>query len=105
MMNEFGFFPSFYPDELVYSLFARYHIRSGNMYFRETSSELFGKVLINLETEFIDTLTPQAKNAITRTESMESVIFNHTMFNQYARFLTPERRKQAFDSFRNMSGN
>lgn len=104
-MNGFGYFPSFYPDELLYSLLARYHVKSGNLYFRETSKELFGKVLINLETEFVSPLTSSVKGIITENEEMESVILNHTMFNQYARFLDAEQREKAFDCFVKMEGN
>ena len=36
-----GYFPTPYPDELLYSIVARYHIRSGNKSFRQTHQELF----------------------------------------------------------------
>ena len=38
-----GHFPSPYPDELLYSVISRYHIRSGNESFRQTHQELFDK--------------------------------------------------------------
>ena len=37
-----GFFPTPYPDELLYSLIARYHLRSGSISPKITLSELFG---------------------------------------------------------------
>ena len=97
MMNEFGFFPSFYPDELVYSLWARYHIKSGNMYFSETSQELFGKVIVNPELEFIDMLASTTRAYLTRNIPMEEVVLNHTMFNQYARFQSLEKRQALYE--------
>lgn len=97
MINEFGFFPSFYPDELAYSLWARYHIKSGNMYFNETSQELFGKVIINPELEFIDILTPTTRTYLTRNISMEEVVLDHTMFKQYARFQSLEKRQELYE--------
>ena len=39
-----GSFPTPYPDELLYSVVARYHIRSGNKSFRQTHEELFETV-------------------------------------------------------------
>ena len=36
-----GSFPTPYPDELLYSVVARYHVRSGNKSFRQTHEELF----------------------------------------------------------------
>lgn len=95
-MNDFGFFPSFYPDELAYSLFARYHIKSGNIHFSETSQELFGKVIINPELEFIDILTPTTRAYLTRNISMKQVVLEHTMFKQYARFQTDEKRNELY---------
>lgn len=95
-MNDFGFFPSFYPDELVYSLFARYHIKSGNIHFSDTSQELFGKVIINPELEFIDILTPTTRAYLTRNISMKQVVLEHTMFKQYARFQTDEKRNELY---------
>ncbi|MGF3105969.1 TniQ family protein [Rossellomorea sp. DUT-2] len=35
-------FPTPYPDELLYSVFARYHVRSGNTSPKITTEELFG---------------------------------------------------------------
>lgn len=104
-MDEFGLFPSIYPEELVYSLFARYHVKSGNMYFRETSYELFGKILVNLETEFISPISDSAKKVITKNIKWESVILTHTMFCQYARFMESEQRKEAFVCFEKMKGS
>ena len=104
-MDEFGLFPSIYPEELVYSLFARYHVKSGNMYFRETSYELFGKILVNLETEFISPISDSAKKVITKNIKWESVILTHTMFCQYARFMESEQRKEAFACFEKMEGS
>lgn len=97
MMNDFGFFPSLYPDELVYSLWARYHIKSGNIHYSETSQELFGKVIINPELEFIDILTPTTRAYLTKNISMEEVVLDHTMFKQYARFQSHEKRQELYE--------
>ena len=37
------FFSDPYPDELLYSAFARYHFYSGNIDLKDTLMELFGK--------------------------------------------------------------
>ena len=103
-MNEFGVFPSFYPDELAYSLFARYHIRSGNIYFAETSQELFGKVIINPELEFIDVITEETKQYLTRNRTMEEVVLDHTMYKQYARFQSKEKRTALFQMLLETTG-
>ncbi|EAQ6061414.1 transposase, partial [Salmonella enterica] len=41
-----SFFPTPYPDELMYSVFARYHARSGNVSFKSTLQDLFGSEAI-----------------------------------------------------------
>lgn len=39
------FFPTPYPDEILYSTFARYHMRSANSSIKDTLDDLFGKRL------------------------------------------------------------
>ena len=39
------FFPAPYPDESLYSVFCRYHVRSGNCSERDTILQLFGRYL------------------------------------------------------------
>ena len=38
-----GFFPEFYEDELLYSLLARYYIRSGYLNYVYAAEDLFQK--------------------------------------------------------------
>ena len=38
-----AFFPEPYEDELLYGLLSRYHFYSGNIDFKDTLRELFGK--------------------------------------------------------------
>lgn len=104
-MSTFAFFPTFYEDELSYSLFARYHIKSGNAHYSDTAKELFGQTLVNYETDFINALSQEALEQITKNVSIENVIREHTMFNQYARFIPREERVKAFSSLCDMKGN
>ena len=41
------FFPTPFEDELLYSVIARYHCYSGNLFVRETMLELFDEQLIS----------------------------------------------------------
>jgi hypothetical protein len=41
LSEKLPFFPSAYPDELFYSVIARYHLWSGNMNFRHSLQDLF----------------------------------------------------------------
>lgn len=98
MTKGFGIFPSFYEDELVYSLFARCHIVFGNILYVDTIRDLFGEESIKPEIEFINSIMPMTRDYLTRNISMEDIILNHTMFSQYARFQSKERRKAFFNS-------
>ena len=88
-------FPSLYPDELLYSLFARYHAQSGHIAYVFAAEDLFERRATKPDIEFVDRLTPDALQLITRDMPIETVIEKHTMFPYYARFLPRDRRRQA----------
>lgn len=87
-------FPSLYPDELLYSLFARYHAQSGHIAYVFAAEDLFERRATKPDIEFVDRLTLDALQLITRDMPIEQVIERHTMFPYYARFLPQNRRKQ-----------
>lgn len=97
-----AFFPDIYPDELVYSLFARYHVCSGNISFKATAEELFAHKNIIPSPEFFVPLTQEAYRAVTRSKSGEAIISGHTMLPYYTRFLPLERRQAAFHRLQTM---
>jgi len=99
-----GYFPDFYPDELLYSVLARYHAGSGYLGYITTAEDLFSSPWSIPDIEFLNTFTEQAVEIITRNHSMEEIVMNHTMFPHYARFLDKERRNRAFDSLLHMQG-
>lgn len=89
------YFPEIYPDELVYSWLSRYFVYSGCTNNRMLLSQLFYSKSSNPSIEFIGHLNEVAEQQITQVHSMDDLILNHTMFPQYARFLTAEKRKVA----------
>lgn len=97
-------FPEFYPDELVYSLLARYYTRTGYMCYIFVAEELFERKTVKPDIEFFNRLTDEGIKNITRTMSLEKIIREHTMFLYYARFIDKDRREKAFDSLRFMDG-
>ncbi len=99
------YFPTAYPDELLYSRLARYYTKSGYMAYTFAAEELFASKTVRPDMDFINSYTPAAVQAITRNISMEEVIEKHTMFPCYGRFLTIERRQKAFQSLVSMKGN
>lgn len=92
-----AFFPEPYPDELAYSLFARYHVHSGNMTFSATARDLFQSKDAIPNPEFFAPLSEEACRIITRNTPMETFIAQHTMLPYYIRFLPLGRRRKAMD--------
>ena len=99
------YFPTAYPDELLYSQLARYYVRSGYLAYVYAAEELFTSKIVRPDMEFVNTYTPDALQLITREISMENVVWKHTMFPYYGRFLPLERRQRAFQSLVSMQGN
>ncbi|KRG13977.1 Tn7-like transposition protein D [Virgibacillus soli] len=81
------YFPSFYEGELLYSVIARYHIHSGNINFRETTKDLFGKA----KTYIIPDLTTDLEVLYSKTQhfgisDVNNWIDKHTLYNYYTNF-------------------
>ena len=100
-----AYFPTAYPDELLYSQLARYYTKSGYMAYTFAAEELFAAKTVRPDVDFINCYTPAAVQAITRNISMEHVVEMHTMFPCYGRFLPKERRQKAFSALVAMTGN
>lgn len=95
-------FPILYPDELLYSLFARYYNRSGYLAYIYAAQDLYTTKTTRPDIEFINELNPDIKNILIQNKSFEDIIYQHTMFPYYGRFLNKERRNNAFQSLVNM---
>lgn len=95
------FLPSPYPDELLYSVFARYHILSQNIALKETMYDLFGRHTAsavvdlpnNLQTVY-EKLTPGSLN------TPEHLIEHHTLFPLFRPFLDAERSDKVFKAMK-----
>lgn len=96
------FFPDFYPDELLYSLLARYYARSGYLAYIHSAQDLFTNSTVKPDIEFISRLTPDALNCVTRRIPLVTVIEKHTMFPYYGRFLCRQRRMNAYSALMRM---
>lgn len=91
------FFPNPYPDELLYSILARYHARSGNQFFRTTMKDLFGKKSFSAVADMpchIDSLVKRLPLFISLTAN--DIIINHTLYTYYTAFLPEHEVKYAF---------
>jgi len=86
-----SFFTDTYPDELLYSTFARYHFYSGNIDLKDTLTELFGKNSVIPSFEMGNYLQFLC-NQLGKEYTPKSLLQEHTIFPYYSPFL-PENRK------------
>lgn len=87
-----SFFPNPYPDELLYSTLARYHIRSGNNSPKITLKELFNDTNTVATVDLpcnIDALINQLP--LLSSYTADDFIYNHTLYPFYAPFLPKKR--------------
>lgn len=98
-----GFFSYSYPDELFYSICARYHIRNGNLSPKLTLNELFGTTTITAVADMPSGLD-MLVSSLSKRKKLDSdkLIMENTLFPYYTAFL-PEKRTEAVKAA--MKGN
>ncbi|MBB3111780.1 hypothetical protein FHS18_003848 [Paenibacillus phyllosphaerae] len=92
-MNEWCALPTPYPDELLYSVTTRYHLRSNNTSAKWTLKEVFGTDNVIPTIDLPSHLGEFAKRCMVQGKSTDHWIEKHTLFPFYAPFL-PEARTQ-----------
>jgi hypothetical protein len=96
-----AYFPHPYPDELFYSLIARYHVRSGNLSSNQTSKELFGSDCNKNTIELPSHLEKLINNLTLVTGlTIKGLIMNNTLFPYYTAFLPESRVNIIFNSMK-----
>lgn len=83
-------FPTPYPDEMLYSIVCRYHIRSGNRTVQQTRSDLLS---LSNENSYSYVLPSKLGNfskqlPFASSLTVEQLIENHTLFPYYRSYLT-----------------
>ncbi|MGG6295456.1 TnsD family transposase [Leptolyngbya sp. AN02str] len=105
-VSMLSFFPKPYPDELLYSVLARYHIRSGNISPKLTLQELFGSRTAIATADLPSNLEPLATNlSIISEVTVEDVIQRHTLFPFYRAFIPQERSQTIAEAMRSDHGS
>lgn len=99
------YFPKPYEDELAYSLFARFFMKSGYTTLKDVMSELYMNEWYRADVQFYNKLRPEVVEIITKEMPLQKFAEKHTMFPLYARFLKKERRLKAIQSMISMDGN
>ncbi len=100
-----AYFPEIYPDELIYSVLARYYVHSGYPAYIFCAEDVFVSRRVRPDVEFLNVMKPEALKALCGKMSMEELIEKHTLFPYYARFLPWGRRNKAFMALCSMSGD
>lgn len=98
-----SFFTDPYPDELLYSVFARYHFYSGNIDLKDTLSELFGKNSAIPSFEIASHLRFLC-DALSGNYSPDRLIQEQTIFPFYAPFLPGNRKGELLKDIKSSDG-
>lgn len=92
-MNERCLLPNPYPDELLYSVITRYHLRSNNSSPKWTLREVFGTENVIPTVDLPSHLEELSRRNILQEISSDQWIEKHTFYPFYTPFL-PEVRSQ-----------
>ncbi|OOM79133.1 TnsD family Tn7-like transposition protein [Clostridium sp. BL-8] len=93
------FFTDPYKDELIYSTIARYHYYSGNVDFRDTIEECFGKRTMIPTLEIGGNFEYLSKTLGKRYDS-ESLIAKHTILPYYSLFIDEKAKKEILEAIK-----
>lgn len=100
-----SYFPTPYADELLYSIKARYHVRSGNTSPKATIEELFGSITASAVIDLpcnLDVLVRKIPSFM--NISFENILYRHTLFPYYAAFLPNDRVDMLMKSMKSEHG-
>lgn len=99
------FFPILFPDEILYSAFARYHRDSGNENYKRTMEDLFGEATVCASLLFPSHLDQLCERMpIGSTLTPEQLIVEHTFLPYFTPFLPKPRKTEMFKIMRSDKG-
>lgn len=90
-------FPEPYPDELLYSCIARYHVRVGNIDAKNTLRDLYNKDTITAMIEMTSNLKRLINNVPAKIYTAEKFIKNNTMYSYFTAFMTKEKSLKVYN--------
>lgn len=97
-----GQFPKPYPDELLYSVLARYYVRSGYSNYVFAAEDLFQSRYVRPSFEYVSPLNDEVTGYLRKNDTIQDVLLRHTMFPYHCRFLPMERKNKAMQALINM---
>lgn len=95
-----SFFPVPYPDEVLYSVLARYHVRSANLSPKCTLQDLFGTTNVISTIDFPSHIQSLSDKLTHFAYTFEKLVNNHTLYRFYAPFLMHGKADTAFQLMR-----
>lgn len=100
-----SYFPELYPDELFYSTVARYYSHLYPSYNMAIEALCKSKTS-RIDMEFgLQSLNSDTKNFLEQVYGLKNILLHNTMFPQYAKFETVERRDLAAQVMLTGEGN
>lgn len=100
-----GFFPTPYPDEILYSILARAYVRSGNISPSSANREFFGNPSVTSTVDLPSNLDSLVENfPLNCNLTTEELIIEHTLYTFYAPFLPTDRAKTLFKLMKEDNG-
>ena len=100
-----GLFPKPYPDELLYSVLARYCVRAGYSNYVFAAEDLFQNRYVRPSFEYISPLNGEVITYLKKETDIQLILLNHTMFPYHCRFLPMERKNKAMQALINMDSD
>jgi len=87
------FFPPLFPDELLFSIFARYHRNSGNENHKLTMVDLFGDPKVCASLQFPSHLKSLCdRMPIGSVHAPDKLVSDHTFHPYYSPFIPRKRQ-------------
>ena len=99
-----GFMPELYPDELMYSWIARYHVRTGHYSYQQTAKHLLDKKANIVSKRFLNEYSNEFFDIIKKNVTIKELIVNHSMLSTYIKFLPKDKRNNLIESYENNLG-
>lgn len=98
-------FPTPYPDELLYGVFARYKVRAGHLSPKAVLRDLFSRMNAIATIDLPCGIDQVLNNIVTRHDyTPVELIYRHTLFPFYQLGSYKERIDKAFDTMRGNTG-
>lgn len=104
-MGEQCNLPLPYPDELLYSVITRYHLRSNNSSPKWTLREVYGTEIVIPTIDLPSHLDDLTNGSVFRGISCEQWICQHTFYSYFAPFLPTERAERLKQLMKSKDGS